>query len=73
MPRLAAPDGLRPAGEQAHEGGLARRRLDDAAALAARGGVQEAVRQPDHLAQPVHHNHLQLGAGRTRCLSGNCN
>ena len=68
------PDGLGAAGEEADEGGLAGGGLDDAAALALGGRVQKVVGQADHFAQPVHHDHLQLGAGGARRLSlGNVN
>ena len=66
---VVPPDGLGAPGEEADEGGLAGGGLDDAAALALGGRVQEVVWQADHLAQPVHHDHFQLGAGRARRLS----
>lgn len=44
------------------------RYLQDASPLAAGMVVQEEVREPQHLRQPVHDVHLQLCAGRAGSL-----
>lgn len=53
--------------EQRDQGGLAGRALDDAARLAARPR-QEALRQTEHLAQPIQHHDLQFSARGTSDL-----
>ncbi len=42
--------------------------LYDASSDAVRLAVHEILREPDHLGQPVHHDHLQLGTSGTRSL-----
>ena len=65
---LITLDGLSSPGQEADEGGLASGRLDDPAPVGVLVPVQEIVRKSDHLSEPVHHDRLQLGAGRARSL-----
>ena len=67
---LEGPDGLGPGSQQAVQDTLAGRGLDHSPTSTAGRSREELRGQPDHLAQPVQHDRLQLRAGGSRRLEG---
>ena len=57
---------LGPGRQQCHKGGFTGSALDDSTAAAVLAAEQEVIRQLQHPSEPVHHDHLELGASRAR-------
>ena len=57
---------LGPGPQQCHKGRFTGSALDDPTATAVLAAEQEVIRQLQHPSEPVHHDHLELGASRAR-------